>query len=361
MPTDHAPAASNPAPAEGPRATIDDVARAAGVSKATVSRFFNHREKLLSREIAERVRVAVESLGYAPSPMAQALKRGRSRLIGLVVADITNPYSVAVLRGAEKACQQAGYLVMLFNLGNASERVREGIEALASYQVEGIILNTLSADPSAAQAIARLGKPTVLVDRKYPGMRADFVSLHNTDAIELALAHLQGCGWNELLFVSEPLQGVSSRVERESAFRAGVAARGRALAGRTIEVAPDDADARLDQALRDLRRRAGVRRRPAVLAGNALVTLRVAAAVRRLGWRFGEEIGLVGFDETDWAPLIGPGLTTIAQPTDDIGRVAASCLLERLQGRDLPPREILLAGRLVERASSAAASLVVGA
>ena len=74
--------------------------------------------------------------------MAQGLKRGRSRLIGLVVADITNPYSVAVLRGAEKACQEAGYRVMLFNLGNESGREREAIEALSSYQVDGFILNT---------------------------------------------------------------------------------------------------------------------------------------------------------------------------------------------------------------------------
>jgi LacI family kdg operon repressor len=106
--------------AQSPRVTIEDVARAARVSKATVSRFLNHRDKLLTREIAERVEKAVVALGYVPSPMAQALKRGRSRLIGLIVADIVNPFSVAMIRGAEKAAQEAGYLVMLFNLGNAS-------------------------------------------------------------------------------------------------------------------------------------------------------------------------------------------------------------------------------------------------
>src|SRR3546814_5760563 len=87
------------------RSTIADVARQAGVSKATVSRYLNHRDTLLTPEIASKVEAAVQQLGYVPSPMAQALKRGRSRLIGLVVADIANPYSVAVLRGAEQACQ----------------------------------------------------------------------------------------------------------------------------------------------------------------------------------------------------------------------------------------------------------------
>jgi LacI family kdg operon repressor len=335
------------------RATIDDVARKAGVSKATVSRFLNHRETLLTRAIAARVEAAIAALGYMPSPMAQALKRGRSRLIGLVVADITNPFSVAVLRGAEKACQEAGYLVMLFNLGNASEREREAIEALASYQVEGFILNTLGGDPNAAGEVARHGKPAVLVDRKHSDMQADFVSLDNTGAVQMGVAHLVAGGYRELLFVTEPVQGVSSRIEREAAFRGFVAQQPKGTAGRTLELGDAD-DAALEQALRDLKRRAG-KRLPAVLASNAVVTLRVATAVARLGWTFGADIGFVGFDETDWAPLVGPGLSTIAQPTDDIGRVAASCLLERLQGRALPPRQILLPGRLVARASSRSA------
>jgi LacI family kdg operon repressor len=333
------------------RATIDDVARAAGVSKATVSRFLNHRQTLLTPEIAARVEQAVAALDYTPSPMAQALKRGRSRLIGLVVADISNPFSVAVLRGAEQAAQQAGYLVMLFNLGNASEREREGIEALAAYQVEGFILNTLGADPSAASEVARHGKPAVLVDRKHPGMLADFVSLDNADAVRQAVLHLLGHGWRELLYVTEPVVNVSSRVERADAFRMTVGTQGKGVAGQVLEIADSDAAA-LDQALRELKRRAG-RRPMAVLASNAVVSLRIAAAVGRAGWRFGRDLGFVGIDETEWAPLVGPGLTTIEQPTDDIGRVAANCLLERLQGRDFPPRQILLAGRLVARASSA--------
>ena len=144
-----------------------------------------------------------------------------------MVADIANPFSVAVLRGAEKAAQQAGYLVMLFNLGNASEREREAIEALASYQVEGFILNTLGADPDAAREVARHGKPAVLVDRRQADMRADFVSLDNADAVRSAVAHLQQGGWRELLYVTEPVAGVSSRQERVAAFEAAVAAAGK--------------------------------------------------------------------------------------------------------------------------------------
>jgi LacI family transcriptional regulator, kdg operon repressor len=332
------------------RVTISDVALKAGVSKATVSRFLNRRAELLTPEIAVRVERAIAALGYTPSPMAQALKRGRSRLIGLIVADVTNPFSVAVLRGAERACQDAGYLLMLCNLGNESGRERDAIEALLSYQVEGLILNTLGRDEGAVAQAARHGKPVVLVDRRHTEMQTDFVSIDNAGAVRLAATHLVSAGYGELLFVSEPLAGVSSRLEREAAFRAFIADHAGEVAGRSFESTAETPEA-LDQALVALRKRAGSGA-PAVLASNAVISLRVAGVAARLGWRLGADLGLVGFDEIDWAPLVGPGLTTIAQPTDDLGRLAASCLLERLNGLVLPPRQILLPGRLIERGSS---------
>jgi LacI family transcriptional regulator, kdg operon repressor len=333
--------------AAGSRTTIADVAQKAGVSKATVSRFLNRREELLTPEIATRVESAIAALGYTPSPMAQALKRGRSRLMGLVVADVTNPFSVAVLRGAEKACKEAGYLLMLFNLGEDWQRERDAIEVLASYQVEGLILHTLGRDEGAAAAAARQGRPVVLVDRRHANMQADFVSIDNAGAIRMAAGHLLERGWNELLYVTEPVQGVSSREERLAAFRAFMAEHPE-VPFRVFECSADDTAA-LEVQLRGL---GGGGRRPAVLASNAVITLRVAAAVAQLGWTFGADLGFVCIDETEWAALVGPGLSTIAQPTDALGRLATACLLDRLQGLDVPPRQILLPGSLIVRGSS---------
>ena len=330
------------------RVTIADVARVAGVSKATVSRFFNHREALLTPDIAARVEAAIAALDYRPSPMAQALKRGTSRLIGMVVADVTNPYSVAVLRGAEKACKDAGYLVMLFNLGNEPEREREAIATLSSYQVDGFILNTFDHGGKGRAEVERLGKPAVLVDRRHGRMSADFVSLDNAGAVEMAVAHLADAGYRDLLYVTEPVKNVSSRLDRQAAFDACLQ-RDASLRGAVFESTDDGAGA-LEQALEKLRGRSGSK--AAILSGNAVVTLRCAIAVMRLGLRFGPDIGFIGFDELDWAPLVGPGLTTIAQPTDALGRLAARCLIERLQGSPSPPRQILLSGELIVRGSS---------
>lgn len=339
-------------PPARPRITIDDVAREAGVSKATVSRVLNRRGELMSPELAARVQEAIARLGYAPSPMAQALKRGRSRLIGLVVADVANPFSVAVLQGAEKVCRAAGYMLMLFNLGNEETREREAIAALASYQVEGFILHTLGRERQVLDDALQRGKPIVLVDRALDAP-LDLVGLDNAQAVPLALEHLLQQGWNELLFVTEPIQQASSRSERHEAFHAFVQAHAAQCRGTGVEVPPGD-DAALDAALRGLLQRAGIGRRPAVLAVNAVVGLRVAAAARRLGCTLGRDLGLVSFDETDWAPLVGPGITTLAQPTDDIGQQAARCLIERLEGQGPEPRRFRLPARLIVRGSSQA-------
>lgn len=333
------------------KTTIADVARQAGVSKATVSRFLNHGDKLLSADIASRVEAAIASLRYTPSPMAQSLKRGKSGLIGLVVADVTNPYSVAVLRGVETACREAGYLVILFNISNDREREQEAIAALSSYQVEGFILNTSGYTPSKSRQLNHFGKPAVLVDRRHADMQEDFVSLDNASAMAMAVDHLLDAGYRELLFVTQPLSNVSSRIEREAAFRHCIAGRSSKVSGASHENAEDDIAA-LEQALRKLGKRPS--RRPAIITGNAVMTLRVAGMVARLGWRLGEDIGLIGFDDAEWAPLIGPGITTIAQPTDDLGRMAARCLIERIGGFDPPPRQILLSGKLTARGSTEA-------
>lgn len=335
------------------KATIADVARTAGVSKATVSRFLNHRDTLLSKDIATRVEVAIAALAYSPSPMAQALKRGRSKLIGLVVSDVSNPFSVALLRGAEKACQQAGYLIMLFNLADDNAREEEAIEALSTYQVEGFILNTLGHDRGAAARAILHGKPVVLIDRRHHDLQVDFVSLDNTGAMRLAIDHLVERGYRHMLYVTEPIQGVSPREERESAFHRWMHSQQSAnkdLVGLTLACPGERADL-LDEGLRSLYASAP-RGHAAVVTSNAVTSLRVVAALARLKLRLGTDIGLVGIDETEWAPYIGPGLSTIAQPTGELGHIAASCLIERLKGQQPPPRQILLSGELIPRGSS---------
>lgn len=336
-----------PIAAKEQRVTINDVAREAGVSKATVSRFLN-RQDVLTRELADRVEAAIARLGYTPSPMAQALKSGTTRLIGLVVADVTNPYSVAVLSGAERACRDAGYLLMLFNIGNDDVREREALAALASYQVDGFILHAQGNDAGELAETARRGKPVVLVDRRLGDAQVDLVALDNVAAVNEAVAHLQAAGYRHLVYVTEPLRNMT-REERATAFRACLRERPD-LTSQFIELGPQP-QLTLAQPLADLRARTDLGP-VAVLSANAVATLQVAQAASSLQWPLGTGLGLIGIDDPPWNGVVGPGITAIAQPTDDLGRLAAHCLIERLQGLQLPPRHIRLAGTLVPRGST---------
>ncbi len=343
---------ASPPPRPKARATIADVAQAAQVSKASVSRYLNGRTDILAPDMAERVQQAIAQLNYRPSPMAQALKHGRTRLIGLAVADVTNPFSVAVLQGAEKACQAAGYLLVLFNLGNEAGRERDAMHALSAYQLDGMILNRVETSAQLWHDAQLHGKPIVLVDRFMEGMDADFVTVDNPGVIQLALDHLQAQGFDEVLLVTEPIAGVSSRTARQQAFLRYLS-RSKMLQGSVWESTAHNGP-QLQQQLAQWQKAAvQAGRRPAVLAGNGVASLRAASAIHALGWVPGQELGVIGIDETDWAPLVGPGLTTVAQPTDALGQAAAQCLIERIQGKHSPARKIELPGTIIVRGSTA--------
>lgn len=242
---------------------------------------------------------------------------------------------------------------MLFNLGNDRERERAAIDALASYQVDGFILNTLGQGEGRRMWNTLHGKPAVLVTGATPGWRQTSSRWDNQGAMREACAHLQQQGWQRLLYITQPLLGVSSRIERTEAFRALVSSKRSAVRGTVLELAAEQGDEVLDQALTDLLRQARPGR--ALRGGGGQFGGHAAGGCSRLaqkGWTFGQQLGFVGFDDPEWASLIRPGLSAVAQPTDAIGQRAAQCLLERINGLEGPARESLLPGLLVVRGSS---------
>jgi len=129
------------------RPTISDVAKAARTGKTSISRYLNGEQHLLSVGLRERIEQAITTLNYHPSQMARGLKRGRTRLIGLIIADITNPYSVDILSGIEAACREKGFTPLVCNTNNKLEQEQHYLDLLDSYQVEGIIVNAVGNSP----------------------------------------------------------------------------------------------------------------------------------------------------------------------------------------------------------------------
>jgi len=327
--------------AQRSRVTMLDVAEHAGVSKASVSRFIGDDRALLSDAIAQRIEQSIAELGYRPNQMARGLKRGRTRLIGMLVADIRNPYSIAVMHGVETACRRHGYSLVVCNTDRDDEQERQHLALLRSYNIEGLIVNTLGHHRDELDELKR-EMPLVLVDRKVDGLESDMVGLNNPQAIEMALEHLQQRGYRDVLLVTEPYDGTSSRIERVNSFQQQIGQRQR-MNGAVLETGSSLAN--------DLQTflntpDSGPK---ALFCANGVAALACALALREIGCRLFEDVGLIALDDLDWYPLVGSGITTLAQPTAEIGARAFECLLKRLRGDDEAARTLDFAPVLIER------------
>jgi len=332
-----------------PRATISDVARTAKTGKTSVSRYLNGEVNLLSPDLKARIEQAIAELNYRPSQMARGLKRGRTRLIGLIIADITNPYSVDVLSGIEAACRAQGFTLLMCNTNNEVDLEQHYLQLLSSYQVEGIVVNAVGMHEEVLNRLQQSMLPMVLIDRKIPDFACDVVGLNNLEASNIATQHLLDNDYQALLFVSEPLGSVNTRRERLRAFYATVQNAPQVVA-ENAEVALHQ-PAALEQLLLDFHQR-HPGKRAAVIAANGALTLQVARAMRRLGIQWGSDIGLLGFDELEWAELAGVGITTLKQPTYQMGHAALEQLVQRIQGLDAPIGEQMFSGELIVRGST---------
>ncbi|MEO3991499.1 LacI family DNA-binding transcriptional regulator [Pseudocitrobacter cyperus] len=335
--------------AKSARPTISDVAKAAKTGKTSISRYLNGEKHLLSDALLARIEHAIAELDYRPSLMARSLKRGRTRLIGLIIADITNPYSVNVLSGIEAACREKGFTPLVCNTNNEVDQEQHYLDLLRSYQVEGIVVNAVGMREEALNRLQQSSLPMVLIDRKIPDFACDVVGLDNTQAATTATEHLIDQGFEAILFLSEPLGTVNTRRERLAAFNATLA-RYPGVVSENAEV-PLAENARLDNTLREFHTRyRGMRK--AIISANGALTLQVARSLKRIGLNWGSDIGLLGFDELEWAELAGVGITTLKQPTWQIGFAAVEQVVRRIEGGSTAIHEQVFSGELIIRGST---------
>ncbi|HWT36290.1 MAG TPA: LacI family DNA-binding transcriptional regulator [Paraburkholderia sp.] len=342
------------------RATISDVAREAGTGKTSISRYLNGELSVLSPQLRARIEAAIERLDYQPNQMARGLKRGRNRLIGMLVADLTNPYSVEVLQGVEAACHALGYMPLICHAANEVDMERRFLQLLTTYRVEGVIVNALGVSEETLRPVGGGGIPAVLVDRSVDGLVTDMVGLDNEGATMLATRHLVERGFDRLWFVVQPFAHISSRRQREAAFRQALEQYPH-VSGRTVVLELGDADelaqslsaldAELDAAIETQAHSEGAPH-VALFAANGPVALALARHLhQRHGPNWQKRVALLSIDDPEWAELAG--ITTIRQPTYDIGYRAVEFLHQRIDGEQASARDCLLPGVLIERASTA--------
>ncbi|MFN2744499.1 MULTISPECIES: LacI family DNA-binding transcriptional regulator [Bacillus] len=331
------------------KVTINEVAAYAGVSKSTVSRYINGKLDAISPQKVKSIKKAIAELNYRPSQMAQGLKVKKSKLIGFLVADITNPFSVATLRGVEEVCDQYGYSIMVCNTDNSPEKEREMLHKLNAHYIEGLIINTTGRNNDVLLDLIDQDVSIVLVDRKVPGLKIDAVTTNNREITGQIVNMMYDKGYAHVGLFTEPMKGISPREERVSAYTEIALARD---AGRTPfvhEVEAKDKKALMESVKSFLAVSEGEKK--AILGNNGLLMLKIISCLYELGVSIPEDVGIAGFDDTEWYKLIGPGITTIAQPSHEMGKVAMERIIKRLEGDESAPQTIQLEAELVLRHS----------
>lgn len=329
-------------------ATIRDVARLADVSVATVSNALNNAERV-SPELLARVRAAAAKLNYAPHAGARSLRKRSSGLLGLIVGDITNPFFSDLFEAVEDAAAARGYLVLLCNSSERSEREEAHLRMLRTQRIDGLILAPTGAvSINRASLLAQLEVPIVLVDRAMDGLGYDAVVLDNHKAGFEATNQLIACGHRRIGLVNGP-EILRTAADRMQGYREALLASGIPFDPALVR------DARFQErpAFEALSELLVLREPPtAVLATNNLMTIGVVKALADRGLACPDDISLVGIDDLPWADAVQPRLTAIAQPVRAIGETALNVLAERIAGTRLGPgTTIVMPPRLVVRRS----------
>jgi len=335
--------------------TIDDVAAAAHVSTATVSRVMNNRP-VVAAETRERVLAAIERLRFRPSSLGRNLATRRTGAIGLVIADITNPFYPEVVRGVEQTAASYGTSVLLYDTAEDSEREAQALRLLGERHVDGMIICASRLPPERIALIARPAVPLVLINRQLTPPSLGTVDVDQEAGVRAAMAHLIALGHRRIAYLGGP---PASQVQqrRLAAFRAACADAGLPPAGVIGVTATPTIVGGKDAARALLRGRPG-RRPTAVLAYNDLMAIGILMAAHEASVTVPDHLSIVGHDDIPMAAALHPALTTVRQPMRELGVRAVRLLYgdhgERTahDAQDAPTL-IRLQPQLVARASTA--------
>jgi DNA-binding LacI/PurR family transcriptional regulator len=325
-------------------ASIKDVAEKAGVSIATVSRVLSNKG-YISGDAREKVEAAVKALGYRPNRVARSLRAKSSRVIGLILSDIRNPFFSEISRAVENVALANGYSVLICNSDEDPKKEARYLELMDEEKVAGVILSPTRAGLKKLADYRKNGPPVVLFDRKMPDLGIDSVVIDNHEAaLKLTRALLDG-GYQRIAGVFGAKSYTAD--ERMGGFRAAFKGRGLKPAAE-FEVPAFEAEG--ERIVAEI-----LKVKPtvdAVLCSSALLATGCFKALRRLGMRMPVDMGFACFDDPSWATFVDPPVTVIRQPAATIGQTVAELLIKRIDDPARPASEICLPGELIERSSS---------
>lgn len=319
--------------------TMRQIAERARVSIGTVSHVVNGTAPVRPK-LRERVLEVIRNLGFQPSALAQGLRTNRTRMIGMIIPDITNPFFPGLVRGAEDVAFKHSYRVILCNTDNDPAKESLYFNELRSYRAAGLLII-----PAAGSDIASSLKPgaagippAVCIDRRPDGWTGDSVVVANELGAYRATQHLIQSGHRYIAVITGPSL-LANSVERLKGFRKALIEANLPLPAEFVQEAVFDTRSGFQAARRLLRM---LPRPTAIFAFNDLMALGVLHAIHELDLRCPEEISLVGFDDLEFCEYTSPALTSVYQPGYQLGATAANLLLERIKGRKGSPKRLVL-------------------
>jgi len=333
------------------RATIKEVAEAAGVSRSTASRALSGTG-YVAENVRARVRLAAKELGYVVDATARSLKQQSSRLIGVVVSDLRNAFYSALAAGAARACRSAGYTMVLLDDWGHEDDETSAAETFVALRVAGVVATPVSA--ALSQYLVRHRIPVIEADRRFSEDTVSAVVVDNRAAARATTEHLLALGHRRIALLLDETEWTTGNDRREGyadAMRAG----GHAVDPRLSVPTGWDAEAARAAATELLQRSDAP---TAVFAANNLLAEGAWRAAADLGVTIPDRLSLVAFDDAPWMSMVNPGVTAVVQDPEAIGALAVSTLIEELRGEQVAPRTLVVPTQMIRRGSTAIPALL---
>lgn len=328
------------------RASINDVAEKASVSKTTVSHVINNTRNV-EEETRRRVMQAIEELGYQPSLAARSLTTNRTDTIGIIVSDVTNQFFGAVLHGIEEISRPQNYNLVVCNTDEILEREDHYIDLLLRQRVDGIIAAATSQKWDVLNKADVQHTPLVFVDREYEGLSGPFVGVDNFNGARMGAHQLINCGHRKIGILAG-FQRLSTMRDRLAGFKTELGSQQIPLPEEWIVESSLNVESGCDAAIKLLT----LPERPtALFINNNFLALGTLIALKKLGMRCPEDIALIGFDDHPWAEVACPPMTVIRQPAHEVGKRAAAILLDLINHNQPKETRVKLNCELVIRSS----------
>lgn len=326
---------------------IKDVARLAGVSVTTVSRVLNG-ERYVKEDLKQRVNLAIEELGYAPSHIARSLVRNKTNLIGVIVPDITSSFYATILSSIEEAASDNDYNLLVCNISEDIDKEQKYLNVFQEMRVEGIIIMHEKINDEIRGIIHKMKIPVIFSSVK--PMEQEFISVIVDDykAAYDATNYLIGLGHDAIGFIGGDMRDITSGQNRYSGYRNALTNSGIRIIHEYIRFG----DYKVKSGYEQMKELLRVKQPPtAVFAVSDDMAVGAMNCIRDHGLRVPEDISIVGFDGSQLTELTRPTLTSMEQPIHEMGKVTMQVLLKQVETGEVPDRDIILEHRLVARES----------